>query len=83
MKKIKKTRIQIIKDFLKNKIKLQVHYIPVNTQPFYRRKYGFKRKDFPNAIKFFENTLSFPIYYNLNLKEVNYIKKISKKIFKM
>ena len=83
MKKIKKSRIQIIKYFLKNKIKLQVHYIPVNTQPFYRRKYGFKRKDFPNAMKFFENTLSFPIYYNLNLKEVNYIKKISKKIFKM
>ena len=83
MKKIKKSKVQIIKDFLKNKIKVQVHYIPVNTQPFYKKKYGFKNKDFPNTMKFFENTLSFPIYYNLNFKEINYIKKVCKKIFKI
>ena len=83
MKKIKKSKVQIIKDFLKNKIKVQVHYIPVNTQPFYKKKYGFKNKDFPNTMKFFENTLSFPIYYNLNFKEINYIKKFGKKIFKI
>ena len=52
LKRIKKSKIQIIKDFLKNKIKVQVHYIPVNTQPFYKKKYGFRKKDFPNAMKF-------------------------------
>tara|TARA_Y100001958_G_C20884976_1_gene313643 strand:- start:359 stop:601 length:243 start_codon:yes stop_codon:yes gene_type:complete len=80
---VNKTKKQIIKEFLKNKIKLQVHYIPVNTQPYYKKKYGFIKKDFPITMKFFENTLSFPIYYDLNKKKLNYIKKVSKKIFKI
>ena len=83
LKKVKKTKKQIIKEFLKNKIKLQVHYIPVNTQPYYKKKYGFRKKDFPITMKFFENTLSFPIYYDLNKKKLNYIKKVCKKIFKI
>ena len=35
--KIKKSKETIIKEFLKKKIKLQVHYIPVNTQPYYKK----------------------------------------------
>ena len=83
LKKINKSKKQIIKEFLKNEIKVQVHYIPVNSQPYYKKKYGFRKKDFPNSMKFFESTISLPIYYELNMRQINYIKKISKKIFKI
>ena len=83
LKKVNKSKIQIIKEFFKKKIKVQVHYIPVNMQPYYKKKYGFKKKNFPNSIKFYENTLSLPIYYDLNLKKLNYIKKACKEIFKI
>ena len=33
-------------------INLQVHYIPVHLQPFYKRNYGFKSGDYPIAEKF-------------------------------
>ncbi len=82
LKKINKTKNQIIKEFLKNKIKVQVHYIPVNAQPYYKKKYEFREKDFPNSMKFFENTISLPLYYELNMRKLNYIKKVCKKIFK-
>lgn len=83
LKKINKTKDQIIKEFLKNKIKIQVHYIPVNTQPFYKKKYGFEKKNFLNSMKFFKSTISMPLHYELNKRKLNYIKKICKKIFKI
>ena len=83
LKEIKKHKDKIISEFLKKNIKIQVHYIPVNFQPYYQKKYGFKKKNFQNSMKFFKNIISLPIYYDLSLKEINYIKKICKKIFKM
>lgn len=83
LKEIKKNKDKIIKEFLKKNIKIQVHYIPVNSQPYYKKKYGFEEKNFQNSMKFFKNVISLPIYYDLSLREINYIKKVCKKIFKM
>ncbi|MBD1156601.1 aminotransferase class I/II-fold pyridoxal phosphate-dependent enzyme [Pelagibacterales bacterium SAG-MED20] len=83
LKKIKKTKEKIIKEFLKYKIKLQVHYIPVNTQPFYKRKYGFNKNNYKNSSLFFKSCISLPIYYDLKETEINHIKKICKKVFKI
>ena len=80
--KIKKYKKKIFKEFLKYKINLQVHYIPINTQPYYKKKYKFIKKDFKNSIKFYKNEISMPIYFDLTNKQLNFIKKISKKIFK-
>ncbi len=81
--KIKKTKEIIIKEFLKKKIKLQVHYIPVNTQPYYKKKYRYKKIKFKNSEFFFKRCISFPIYYDLKTRHLSYIKKISKDIFKI
>jgi dTDP-4-amino-4,6-dideoxygalactose transaminase len=81
LKMIKKKKDQIIEEFLKKNIKVQVHYIPVNTQPFYKKKYGFNKKNFPNSMKFYENIISLPIYYDITLKKLHYIKTVCKKIF--
>ena len=83
LKEIKKTKDKIMNEFLKNKIKLQVHYIPVNTQLFYKKKYGFNKKKFKNSLEFFKNSISLPIYSGLSMKELNFIKKACKKIFRI
>ncbi len=83
LKKIKKTKDKIISEFLQKKIKLQVHYIPVNSQPYYKKKYGFNEKKFKNSIKFFNHSISLPIYSDLSINELNYIKKVCKKIFRI
>lgn len=46
-------------------IGVNVHYIPVHTQPYYLAR-GFKEGDFPNAEKYYKNALSLPMYATLD-----------------
>lgn len=55
---------------------LQVHYIPVHTQPYYKNL-GFKEGDYPNAEIYYKKCISLPLYPSLtdcDLKEI--IKRI-------
>ena len=61
------------------KINLQVHYIPVHTQPF-MKKFGFKVGDYPVAEDFFNSEVSLPIYYTIKNNEIRYVIKNIKKI---
>ena len=51
----------------------QVLYIPVHLQPYYSKKYGFKKGDFPIAEKYYQSSLSIPIFPHLKEYEVNYV----------
>ena len=82
-KKIKISKKKIFQIFKKHKINLQVHYIPINTQPYYKKKFGYNPKDFKNSIKFYKNEISLPIYYDLDSVKLNYIKRVIKKVFKI
>lgn len=42
----------------------QVHYIPVPMHPFYRRL-GHAPEHFPNAMRYYEEALSIPVFYRL------------------
>lgn len=46
-------------------IGVNVHYIPVHTQPFYRAR-GFDWGDFPKAEAYYREAISIPIYAGLN-----------------
>lgn len=43
---------------------VQVHYIPVHTQPYYRNL-GFEWGDFPEAERYYAEAFSLPLYYDL------------------
>ncbi len=45
-------------------IGVNLHYIPVHTQPYYRR-FGFQLGDFPQAEQYYREALSLPMYYGL------------------
>jgi len=52
----------------------QIHYIPVNTQPYYQNQNKqMQKNDCPNALEHFNTTLSLPIYSTLTLQEQNRI----------
>ncbi len=40
----------------------QVHFIPIHLQPYYRKEYGYRRGDFPEAEAYFARALSLPLY---------------------
>jgi len=47
-----------------------VHYIPLHTMSYYRRRYGFQPEDFPVSMQVFESAVSLPIYPDLTDEEV-------------
>ena len=65
-------------EMYKKKINLQVHYIPIHLQPYYKRKYGFRIKDYPVAEKFYKKEISLPIYYSLKKKDIYKVIKFIK-----
>tara|TARA_Y100000590_G_scaffold386192_1_gene458819 strand:- start:3 stop:1166 length:1164 start_codon:yes stop_codon:yes gene_type:complete len=71
----KKSKKNLFNFLDSKKIKLQVHYIPIHLQPYYRKKYKFKNNDFPIAEKFYKREISLPIYYNLKFKDVYNVAK--------
>lgn len=48
-----------------NDIWVNIHYIPVHTQPYYN-KLGFRKGDFPIAEDYYQRTISLPLYFGLD-----------------
>lgn len=61
-------------------LNLQVHYIPVHTQPFYAN-YGYKKGDFPIAEDYYEHCISLPLYPSLTDEDLKEIVKRIKKFY--
>ena len=78
-KKLKKNKFDLFQLFLKNKIKLQVHYIPIFLQPYFKKKYKIKHKDFQNTMDYYEEAFSIPIYYGLKNETIFKVNKLLKK----
>ena len=69
----KKTRINKKKFFAKlqsNGIYTQVHYLPIHYHEYYKKKFNFKKGDFPNSENFYNKEMSLPIYPLLKKKYV-------------
>lgn len=62
------SRADIVAGMRAANIGVNVHYIPIHTQPFYEAK-GFKRSDFPNAVAYYERALSLPLFPRLTEQE--------------
>ena len=68
-------------EFLKKKkINCQIHYIPIHIHPYYK-KIGFKKKDFPNSVEYYERCLSLPIFFDLKFSAQKKIISLIKKFF--
>lgn len=69
------TQRQVYDMFWKNKIAVNLHYIPVHLHPYYKKK-GFKVGDFPEAEKYYRETISLPIYPTLLEQDQEYVIKL-------
>ena len=57
---ISKTHKQVFDALRESGIGVNLHYIPVHTQPYYQQM-GFKPGDFPQAEKYYSEAISLPI----------------------
>jgi UDP-4-amino-4,6-dideoxy-N-acetyl-beta-L-altrosamine transaminase len=66
---IGRTRAQAMQALKADGIGTQVHYIPVNRQPYYRRRYGFQA--LPGADAYYERVLSMPLFTTMRDEDVD------------
>ncbi len=59
-------------------IGVQVHYIPVHLQPYYRRRFGYKPGDFPKTESFYAQEISLPLFPGLTSEQQEYVIKMVK-----
>tara|TARA_B100001123_G_C15344050_1_gene1036198 strand:- start:7618 stop:8787 length:1170 start_codon:yes stop_codon:yes gene_type:complete len=78
---LKKLHSKFFNYLRSKKILVNLHYLPIHLQPFYR-KYGFKKNAFPVSEEYAETAISIPIYPNLKKKEQKKIINIIKLFFK-
>jgi UDP-4-amino-4,6-dideoxy-N-acetyl-beta-L-altrosamine transaminase len=62
--KIAKTHLQVFESLRKQGIGVNVHYIPVYSQPYYLQM-GFNPTDFPQAQAYYREAISLPMYQTL------------------
>ena len=72
LNKIGKNRSQIFEELRRNKIGVNVHYIPVHTQPYYWGL-GFRKGDFLESERYYSEALSLPIYPTLQDIQIDQI----------
>lgn len=62
--KVKKTKKQIFAEMKERGIVLNLHYIPVHTQPYYE-KLGHKPEECPVSLQYYKEAFTLPLYYSL------------------
>ncbi|NMP32904.1 UDP-4-amino-4,6-dideoxy-N-acetyl-beta-L-altrosamine transaminase [Thalassotalea sp. M1531] len=68
-------RLTVFNQLRANGIGVNVHYIPICNQPYYR-ELGFKPSDFPNAQSYYESAITLPLHPSLSLQEQDKILKV-------
>lgn len=70
--KIKTTHLHVFEVLRAKDIMVNLHYIPVHTQPYYQ-KMGFKNGDYPEAERYYREAISIPMHPTLTQDEQRYV----------
>lgn len=77
---IKPTHLEVFKALRAANIGVNLHYIPVHLQPYYREHFGFKLGDFPQAEQYYREAISLPLYPDLSQEQQDYVVETLKDI---
>lgn len=72
--KIGRTQREVFEHLRQSNIGVNLHYIPVHTQPWYKRM-GFRPDDFPQAMAYYREAITLPLYPNLSEAEQQMVAK--------
>ena len=76
----KKTYKEVFNYLRKNKLWVNLHYLPIYSHPFYKNKYN--KIKFKNMETYYKSAISIPIYPGLTFKNQMYVKKKLEFFFK-
>jgi len=65
---VDKGREKIFDELRQNGIGVNVHYIPIHTQPYYSQL-GFRIGDFPNSESYYNRAISIPLFHTMTVEQ--------------
>lgn len=65
LNRVRRSHRQVFEALREQGIGVNLHYIPVHTQPYYERM-GFKQGDFPQAEQYYAEAISLPMFHGLS-----------------
>jgi len=76
---IDKGREKIFDELRQNGIGVNVHYIPIHTQPYYLQ-FGFKVGDFPNSEYYYNKAISIPLFHAMTVGQQDEVCNVLKRV---
>ena len=77
--KVKKSKKQIFAEMKEKGITLNLHYIPVHTQPYYEQL-GHKPEECPVSLDYYKEAMTLPLYYSLTNEQQDEVVKALKEV---
>lgn len=72
--KLNISKVELFNKMREKNIGLQLHYIPINKQPYYK-SLGYGNEDTPIMNRYYDECFSLPMYSSLNNEEQEYVIK--------
>ncbi len=79
LNKVSKNREQIFNVLRENGVGVNVHYIPIHTQPYYLQ-FGFSEGDFPNSESYYNRTISIPLFHTMTAEQQDEVLDVLKRV---
>lgn len=75
LQKITHRHAQVFQTLRDNGIGVNLHYIPVPSQPYYQAM-GFNAENYPNALAYYQRAISLPLYSGLTDKQLSEVVRV-------
>lgn len=63
-------------------IEVNVHYIPVHLQPFYKQRFGYRGGEYPVAESAYEGLITLPLFHSMTQRDVADVVAATKKVIR-
>lgn len=73
--KISKSHAQVFDELRAKGIGVNLHYIPVHTQPYYKNM-GFKQGDFPSSEAYYNRAISIPLFHSMTFEQQDEVVRV-------
>ncbi len=80
LEKLKVGRREIFEALKEENIGVNVHYIPVHLQPYYQKRFGYYKGDFPKAENYYSRAITLPVFPKMSDKDIDDVIAAVKKV---
>jgi perosamine synthetase len=82
MELLKVGRNELIEALRAENIQANVHYMPIYLHPYYQREFAYKRGDYPRAERYYERTITLPIFPKMCNEDIEDVITAVKKVIR-